>query len=95
MVSFKKSKIFSSFFFSKAGLEIILSYGLEGKEAFQDKKCQFVKSEKRVFSKGFQIVSVKKSKIFSSFFFSKIGLEIMLSYGLERKEAFQDDENAK
>ena len=25
-------------------------------------------------------------------FFSKIGLEIMLSYGLERKEAFEDDE---
>ena len=73
----------------------MLSYGLEGKEAFQDKKCQFVKSEKWVFSKGFQIVSVKKSKIFSSFFFSKIGLEIMLSYGLERKEAFQDDENVK
>ena len=24
----------------------MLSYGLEGKEAFQDKKCQFVKSEK-------------------------------------------------
>ena len=43
MVSFKKYKIFSSFFFSKAGLEIILSYGLEGKEAFQDKKCQFCK----------------------------------------------------
>ena len=26
-------------------------------------------------------------------FFSKIGLEIMLSYGLERKEAFEDDKN--
>ena len=24
-------------------LEIMLSYGLEGKEAFQDKKCQFCK----------------------------------------------------
>ena len=32
------------------------------------------------------MVSVKKSTIFSSVFFSKIGLEIMLSYGLERKE---------
>ena len=39
------------------------------------------------------MVSVKKSSIFSSWFFSKIGLEIMLSYGLERKEAFEDDEN--
>ena len=37
------------------------------------------------------MVSVKKSTIFSSVFFSKIGLEIMLSYGLERKEAFEDD----
>ena len=31
----------------------------------------------------------KKSTIFSSLFFSKIGLEIMLSYGLERKKAFE------
>ena len=36
---------------------------------------------------------MKKSTIFSSVFFRKIGLEIMLSYGLERKEAFEDDEN--
>ena len=39
------------------------------------------------------MVLVKKSVIFSSVFFSKIGLEIMLSYGLERKEAFEDDKN--
>ena len=39
------------------------------------------------------MVSVKKSTIFCSKFFSKIGLEIMLSYGLERKEAFEDDKN--
>ena len=39
------------------------------------------------------MVSVKKSSIFSSLFFSKIGLEIMLSYGLERKEAFEDNKN--
>ena len=38
------------------------------------------------------MVSVKKSTIFCSMFFSKIGLEIMLSYGLERNEAFEDDE---
>ena len=25
--------------------------------------------------------------------FSKLGLEIVLSYGLERKEAFEDDKN--
>ena len=35
------------------------------------------------------MVSVKKSAIFSSVFFSKIGLEIMFSYGLERKEALR------
>ena len=39
------------------------------------------------------MVSVKKSKIFSSVLFSKVGLEIMLSYGLERKQALEDDKN--
>jgi len=37
------------------------------------------------------MVLVKKSKIFSSFVLSKVGLEIMLSYGLEKKQAFHDD----
>ena len=46
-----------------------------------------------IFQRGSPMVSVKKSTIFSSVFFSKIGLEIMLSYGLERKEAFGDDKN--
>ena len=39
------------------------------------------------------MVSVKKSRIFSSVLFGKVGLEIMLSYGLEKKEAFEDDKN--
>ena len=39
------------------------------------------------------MVSVKKSRIFSTVSFSKIGLEIMLSYGLERKETSEDDKN--
>ena len=39
------------------------------------------------------MVSVKKSIIFFSVFFSKRGLEIMFRYGLERKEAFEDDKN--
>lgn len=46
------------------------------------------------------MVAVKKFKIFSSLFLSKIGLETMLScveimlcYDLERKKAFQDDKN--
>ena len=46
-----------------------------------------------IFLRGSPMVSVKKSTIFSSVFFSKIGLEIMFSYGLERKEAFEDDKN--
>ena len=39
------------------------------------------------------MVSAKKSRIFSTVSFSKIGLEIMLSYGLERKETSEDDKN--
>ena len=39
------------------------------------------------------MVLVKKSRIFSCVFFRKVGLEIMLSYGLERKEAFEDNKN--
>ena len=44
-----------------------------------------------IFQRGSPMVSVKKSAIFSSVFFTKKGLEIMFSYGLERKEAFEDD----
>ena len=39
------------------------------------------------------MVSVKKSTIFSSSFFSEISVEVVLSYGLERKEACKDDKN--
>ena len=39
------------------------------------------------------MVSVKKSKIFFSVLFGQLGLEIMLSYSLERKEAFDEDKN--
>ena len=53
MVSVKKSTIFSIVFFSKIGLEIMLSFGLERREAFEDdKNVNFVKSLKWVFSKG-------------------------------------------
>ena len=48
-----------------------------------------------IFQRGSPMVCVKKLTIFSSVFFSKIGLEIMFSYGLERKEAFEDDKNLK
>ena len=53
MVSVKKSTIFSSVFFSKIGLDIVFSYGLERKEAFEDdENVNFLKSKKWVFSKG-------------------------------------------
>ena len=46
-----------------------------------------------IFQSGSSMVLVKKSTIFSSVFFIKIGLEIMLSYGLEKKKAFGNDKN--
>ena len=53
MVSFKKVTNFFSVIFNKRVLEIIFSYGLERKEAFEDdKKVNFFKSKKWVFSKG-------------------------------------------
>ena len=95
MVSVKKSRIFSSVFFSKIGLEIMFSYGLERKKAFEDdKNVNFFKVQKMgIFQRSSPMVSVKKFTIFASVFFSKICLEIMFSYGLERKEAFEDDKN--
>ena len=53
MVWVKKSTIFSSVFFRKIGVEIMLSCGLERKEFFEDdKNVNFLKSQKWVFSKG-------------------------------------------
>ena len=77
------------------GLEIMFSYGLERKAAFEDdKNVNFFEVQKMdIFQRGSPIVSVKKSTIFSSLFFRKMGLEIMFSYGLERKAAFEDDKN--
>ena len=50
----KKSIIYCSVFLSKIGVEIMLSCGLERKEAFEDdKNVNFLKSLKWVFSKGF------------------------------------------
>ena len=46
-----------------------------------------------IFQRGSPMVSVKTSRIFSSVFFSKMALEIMFTYGLKRKEAFEDDKN--
>ena len=53
MISVKKSKIFSSVLFSKLGLEIMLTYGLERKEGFdEEKNVNFLKFKKWVFTKG-------------------------------------------
>ena len=46
-----------------------------------------------IFQRGSPMASVKKSTNIYSVFFSKIGQDIMFSYGLERKEAFEEDEN--
>ena len=46
-----------------------------------------------IFQRGLPMVSVKKSTIFSGVFFSKIGPEIMFTYGLEGKKTFEDDKN--
>ena len=46
-----------------------------------------------IFQRGSPMVSVKKLTIFFSVFFSKRVLEIMFSYGRERKEAFEDNKN--
>ena len=46
-----------------------------------------------IFQSGSPMVLVKKSTFFSSVFFIKIGLEIMFSYGLEKKKALSDDKN--
>ena len=53
----------------------------------------FLSAKNGYFSKGSPMVSVKKSAIFCSVFFSKIGLEVMFSFCLEGKEAFEDDKN--
>ena len=97
MVSVKEWRIFFSVFFSKRVLEIIFSYGLERKEAFEvDKNVNFFKSKKMgIFQRGSPMVQVKKSAIFSSVFFSKIGQKIIFSYCLERKEPYEDDKNVK
>ena len=46
-----------------------------------------------IFQRGSLMLSVKKLTIFFSVFSRKRVLEIMFSYGLERKEAFEDDKN--
>ena len=92
----KNPQFFLNVFFSKIGVEIMFTYSLERNEAFEDNKnVNFFNSKKWVFSKGVgsPMVSVKKCTIFSSLFFSKIGFEIMVTYGLERKETFKDNKN--
>ena len=92
----KNPRFFLNVFFSKIGLEIMFTYSLKRKEAFEDdKNVNFCEVQKMgILQRGSPMVSFKKSRIFSSVFFSKIGLEIMFSYGLERKEAFEDDKKS-
>ena len=74
----------------------MLSYVLERKEAFQENKdVNFVKSKNGYLPKRLTHVwfRSKNPGFSSSMFISKQGLEIMLSYGLETKEAFDDDKN--
>ena len=73
----------------------MFSYGLERKAAFEDdKNVNFFEVQKMgIFQRGSPIVSVKKSTFFSNVYFSNIGLEIMFTYSLERKEAFGDDKD--
>ena len=73
----------------------MLHYGLERKEVFEeDKNVNFLNCKKWVFVKGVNPWSRSNNpEFFLVCFFSKIGLQIMLSYGQERKEAFEDDGN--
>ena len=90
MVSVKKSKNFSGLFLSKIVLELMLSYGLERKEAFQDDKNVLCKGQKLgIFERGQTMVSVKKTRFFSSLILSKAGVKVMFSDVLARKQAFQ------
>ena len=90
MVSVKKSKNFSGLFLSKIVLELMLSYGQERKEAFQDDKNVLCKGQKLgIFERGQTMVSVKKTRFFSSLILSKAGVEVMFSDVLARKQAFQ------
>ena len=73
MVSFKKSTLFSSVFFSKIGLEIMFSYGLERKDAFEDdENVNFLKSKKWVFSRGVHPLFRSKNPHFFVMCFSAI-----------------------
>ena len=94
-VSVKKSTFFSNVFFSNIGLEIMFTYSLERKEAFgDDKDVNFFEVQKMgIFQWGSPMVLVEKSTFFSNVFFSNIGLEIMFTYSLERKEVFGDDKD--
>ena len=48
-----------------------------------------------IFLRGLPMVLIKKSKKISSLFLIKVSVEIKSGYGLERKEASQDDKNIR
>ena len=86
MVLVQKLPFFQLFFLGNIGQENVFYHILQRKNAFLGyKNNKFKKSKNWDFSKGFSPwFWLKKSKIFSCFFFSKIGLEMMLNSGLER-----------
>ena len=72
----------------------MFSYSLESKKVLATTTMSiFLSLKNGYFPRGSPMVSVKKSTVFSRVFFSKIRLGIMFSYGLERREAFEDDKN--
>ena len=94
MVLVKNFKIFSSLFFSEIGLEIMLKCGLKRNKALKvDKNVSLLKLTKWVFFKGVNPWFQSKNPKFFLVFSCKIGLKIMLTCGLERKEAFYVDKD--
>ena len=91
MVLVKKFKTFSSLFFSEIGLEIMLKCGLKRIKLLKvDKNVSLLKLTKWVFFKGVKPwFQSKNPKFLLVLFFSKTGLEIMISCGLEREELFR------
>ena len=73
----------------------MLSYSLEKKKGFENNKnVNFWKLKKWVFANGVNPwFRSRNPEFFLVLFFSKVGPEMMLSYGLERKERFEEDKN--
>ena len=91
MVLVKTSKIFSTLFLSKKGLQIVLSYNLKRKNAFFDDKTK----KNGYFPKGLTPAFGPKMAVFPTFFLGNIGQENLFYDILERKNAFLGYKNNK